>query len=238
MQKNIEPAGVPSDVGWLESDYDRFQQAGGTARRRSIAEVYEAVNAHPVPGTSICPSIEVTEPNDSSTWSPPIDTFGTGLPQPPLETRSVASSRRSSITVPPRSDADILAAEDFRHVPRIPQSTYTRIANFHEEQRVRSSAHAELPGIDALSVFVQLYFEYHQSKLPVLHKATFAPSEDNWHLVLAVAAVGCEHSELCSIQLMTMFEHLAMRAISIAVSHPAATLCQEPLLTFADDPSA
>lgn len=200
MRTIFEPAGVASDVGWLESDYDRFQQGGGSARRRSIAEVYEAVNAHPVPGTSICPSIEITEPND-------------------------ISSRRSSITAPPHSDADILAAEVFRHVPRIPQSTYTRIAKFHEEQRLRSSAHAELPGIEALSVLVQLYFEYRHAKLPVLHNATFTPSEDNWHLVLAVAAVGCEHSELCSIQLMAMFEHLARRAVSIAVSLPAADFC-------------
>ncbi|WPB02229.1 uncharacterized protein RHO25_006863 [Cercospora beticola] len=217
MRTKTEPVETGNST-WFNNDHDRFVEARREARRASIAEVYAAVNAHRAPGSSIYPSIEANDQSDlQATSTSHSHRLSSAHANPP----SVNSSRRASLQlhVPPHSDADIIAAEDFGHVPRLPAATYSRIAAFYEEQRVRSPAHAALPSIDALNAFVQLYFEYHHAKLPLLHKATFTPSEDHWHLVLAVAAVGCEHSELCSIQLMAMFEHLAMRAISLTMTH-------------------
>ncbi|KAI5360099.1 hypothetical protein Slin15195_G119610 [Septoria linicola] len=215
MRTRTEPA---ASSAWFDNDYDRFQHARGAARRASIAEVYNHVNAHPAPGASIYPSIEVTQPGQTSTVDAHSHISLSGLTPVTARPLSAISSRRTSIAVPPQSDADIIAAEDFGHVPRLPPSTYARIVHFYEEQRTQSPAHAALPGLDVFNVFVQLYFEYHHAKLPLLHKATFVPADENWHLVLAVAAAGCEHSELCSMQLMAMFEHLAMRAISITMT--------------------
>ncbi|KAF2209072.1 hypothetical protein CERZMDRAFT_100822 [Cercospora zeae-maydis SCOH1-5] len=216
MRTRTEPAETGTSA-WFNNDHDRFEEARRAARRASIAEIYTAVNAHPVPGPSIYPSIEVDErrPDLPAASDPPSNRLSSA----PMKTPSANSSRRASLHVAMLSDADIIAAEDFDHVPRLPAATYSRIAAFHDEQQLRLSTHAALPGIDALNAFVQLYFEYHHSKLPILHKATFIPSEEHWHLVLAVAAVGCEHSELCSIQLMAMFEHLAMRAISLTMTY-------------------
>lgn len=205
--------GVNASTGWPEDDYDRFQQARAHSRRVSIAEVYEAVNNHAIPGPSIQTSIESSNQASNSAWHCqsrfPSNTSESLRPYTPAS----SAGRRSSIAVD-QCEADIVAAEDFGHVPRIPPATYARIVEFCERHRDNATA---LPSIDTLNAFVQLYFEHHHSKLPLLHKATFSPSEDSWLLVLALAAVGCEYSELCSMPLMRLFEHIAMRAVSATV---------------------
>ncbi|KAH7208340.1 hypothetical protein BKA60DRAFT_464454 [Fusarium oxysporum] len=97
------------------------------------------------------------------------------------------------------SDVDIIAAENYYHVPALSEETYQRMRLFfcslHNTSSYSSEAQ-EFPDIDVLNSFMQLYFEYVNAQFPVLHLPTFQPSPKSWMLVLAVVAVGCSHSAI------------------------------------------
>ncbi|EXL41413.1 hypothetical protein FOCG_16220 [Fusarium oxysporum f. sp. radicis-lycopersici 26381] len=97
------------------------------------------------------------------------------------------------------SDVDIIAAENYYHVPALSDETYQRMRLFFcslHNTSSYSSETQEFPDIDVLNSFMQLYFEYVNAQFPVLHLPTFQPSPKSWMLVLAVVAVGCSHSAI------------------------------------------
>lgn len=206
LRTKTEPVSIPRVTTGSEVEENSQMQE---ARRVSIAGLYVSPYPNPPVSTTVYQSIEQRD----RTWSPPSAQPNTsGLRAP-----TAHESRRPSLAVV-RSEADVIAAESFDHVPRLPASTYAKILQFYEEQRTYSGNLAALPGIDLLNSFMQLYFEHYAAKLPLIHPSTFMPSDDSWLLVLAMASVGCEYSELCTLDLMALFEHLAMRAITITVS--------------------
>lgn len=94
---------------------------------------------------------------------------------------------------------EILETEDFGHVQPLTQRTYSEI--YGCMKRVggdgcyfRPFINGNLPPRQALNCFIQLYFEYFHPIFPIIHKATFNPSDAAWRLVLAVATVGCRYS--------------------------------------------
>lgn len=100
------------------------------------------------------------------------------------------------------SDLDVLIAEDFGHVPKVSSDVHERISQFfyfqHRKSSPRGVDHPIFPSIDALNTFIQLYFEYFHPQVPILHVATFNPGLEDWMLVIAVAAIGCQHSAISS----------------------------------------
>lgn len=131
------------------------------------------------------------------------------------------------------AEADILEAEDFAHVERMSMESYAEILKLMERQ-ARDEGHLQplhngnLASMHALDSFVQLYFEYFHPNLPILHQATFDPSQARWQLVLATAAVGCCYSKVQgAVQYAMGLQELLRRAIAEAVSPQYAhnTLC-------------
>ncbi|KAI1043541.1 hypothetical protein LB505_010133 [Fusarium chuoi] len=97
------------------------------------------------------------------------------------------------------SDVHIIVAENYYHVPALPEETYQIIRSFACSLRDTSSHSPEgheFPDIDVLNSFMQLYFEFVNAQFPLLHRPTFKPSPKSWMLVLAVVAVGCCHSAI------------------------------------------
>ncbi|KAF4429654.1 hypothetical protein FACUT_9062 [Fusarium acutatum] len=97
------------------------------------------------------------------------------------------------------SDVDIIAAENYYHVPALPGETYEKIRSFARslhDTSSQSSGGQEFPNIVVLNSFMQLYFEFVNAQFPILHLPTFKPSPKSWMLVLAVVAVGCSHSAI------------------------------------------
>ncbi|KAJ5214779.1 hypothetical protein N7449_001948 [Penicillium cf. viridicatum] len=96
-------------------------------------------------------------------------------------------------------DADVVASENFCHVPPLSSEVYERMVAFYRNHHTTSS-HAgetsEFPNLDVLNSFMQLYFEFVHPHLPVLHLPTFNPGPESWMLVLAVVAAGCHHSAI------------------------------------------
>lgn len=123
------------------------------------------------------------------------------------------------------SDFDVIVAEDFGHVPRVSSDVHERISQFFYFQHGKSSRgvdHPIFPSIDALNTFIQLYFEYFHPQVPILHVATFNPGLDDWMLVVAVAAIGCQHSAISNQDSFAVaLRELLHQAILRKVSFPA-----------------
>ncbi|KAK5688096.1 hypothetical protein LTS10_000074 [Elasticomyces elasticus] len=120
------------------------------------------------------------------------------------------------------NDDDVLDAERLAHVPTLPPTTYAKIADFSWAQRQQtSSASAKglLPDCNAMNVFVQLYFEHHHARVPLLHVPTFGLREDRWLLVMTLAAIGCQYSTVSRRrQYDEWFEVLLSRAMSLELT--------------------
>src|ERR1700761_6841666 len=73
--------------------------------------------------------------------------------------------------------------------------------------RNSASSVASFPSRAYLNVYVQLYFEHFHPRMPFLHVPTFDTGENNWLLILSVAAVGCQYSATTSCpQHATIFQ--------------------------------
>lgn len=107
--------------------------------------------------------------------------------------------------------------EDFRHVKNISDRSYHAIRHFYAEiPPVQGTAF--LP-VRTLNAFIQLYFEYFDGQFPFLHYSAFDADEPPWILVLAVAAVGSQYSQLTNaIAYTAALQELVRRAIAIHVS--------------------
>lgn len=95
-------------------------------------------------------------------------------------------------------DKDVLLAEHFCHVPAVSPTTHAKIQQFHHRYVVTAAGHPSVepcPPLEYLEVYVQLYFEHCHEQVPFLHVASMSTSEENWSLVMALAAVGVHYSE-------------------------------------------
>lgn len=122
------------------------------------------------------------------------------------------------------ADADILVAEDFGHTVPISDRVYEHILRvFLSSNCLASHPSDERPAFpkkNHLNSCVQLYFEYFQPHVPILHASTFDPGPEDWLLVLAVIAVGCQHSAIENqSEFAAAFQDLLHQALASEVSY-------------------
>lgn len=114
-------------------------------------------------------------------------------------------------------DEDVLAVEDFCHVEKISDKSYQAIRRFYAETPPVQAT--TFPHVRNLNAFIQLYFEYFDDQFPFLHRSAFDVYEPPWILVLAVAAVGSQYSQVTNAIMYTVaLQELLRRAIAIHVS--------------------
>ena len=109
------------------------------------------------------------------------------------------------------------SAEVFGHVSRIPEKAYADVRSFYILERGyndRSFPHSRL-----LHAFAELYFEYFDPCLPFLHPVRVERDDLSWILLMAVAAIGSQYSEVRDAPMFTtVFHHLLRKAIQAHVS--------------------
>lgn len=112
--------------------------------------------------------------------------------------------------------------EDFAHVESLSQEKIDAAAGLIDD--VQNKPHyplfssPKLPPTSIINAWVQLYFEYFHPVFPVLHKATFASPETPPLLILVVAAIGAQFSNLpnslaCASSLHELVRRLASRQV-------------------------
>ncbi|KAF4626545.1 hypothetical protein G7Y89_g11610 [Cudoniella acicularis] len=93
-----------------------------------------------------------------------------------------------------------LEAEDFSHVGRLNGQVYQDMISFvertsHDQKHFKLFKDSVLPPLEVMNCFMQLYFEYFHPIFPMLHQATFNPSQAPALLVLATTAIGSRYSK-------------------------------------------
>lgn len=128
-----------------------------------------------------------------------------------------------------QEDMDTVISEKFGHVEQMPEAAYQKIKQFYQEVKTTSAGLAadDLPPLELLGSFLELYFEYFNPMIPIIHQATFQPSSENWTLLLAMMTVGGQYSTLhAREQYVTALQALLQRAISAKVN-PSFSRCRE-----------
>ena len=97
-------------------------------------------------------------------------------------------------------DDEVVAAEDFGHTASIPETKYTLLLGFWRTQQCAqckaTCQDASFISLLLLNTMIQLYYEYYDPWMPFLHPSMFEDSNIPWVLVLAVASVGCQYSDM------------------------------------------
>ncbi|KAF5859192.1 hypothetical protein ETB97_003205 [Aspergillus alliaceus] len=93
----------------------------------------------------------------------------------------------------PSHDREILASEQYYHVPRISDGAYNNMIAFCIQQCDVTEGQT-FPDVDILNTFMQMYFEFCHEELPLFHLPTFDPSPESWIVVAAIIAVGSNYS--------------------------------------------
>ncbi|KAH7357520.1 hypothetical protein BKA66DRAFT_562431 [Pyrenochaeta sp. MPI-SDFR-AT-0127] len=118
--------------------------------------------------------------------------------------------------------------EDFAHVEGLSSEKEDAINRLLDE--VQSQSHyplfknPKIPPRPVLNAWIQLYFEYFHPVFPVLHKASFSSPETHPLLVLAVAAIGAQFSNLknsfaCALSLHELVRRQASRHCEFQNKH-------------------
>ncbi|PYH39194.1 uncharacterized protein BO87DRAFT_324763 [Aspergillus neoniger CBS 115656] len=94
-----------------------------------------------------------------------------------------------------RPDEDIIAAENCGHVRPIADNQYRQICDFWKSQQCSSCA-SPFISLSFLNAMVQLYFEHHDPWMSFIHPSSFDAEYASWVLILAVASVGCQYSNV------------------------------------------
>lgn len=137
--------------------------------------------------------------------------------EPPQWTPSNGEAMLANTTRQPtrrNNEMSVVASENPKLVAELQLAQYARMRQFWDSTASGVPRLSTVPSPEAMNLFVQLYFQHFHTQLPLLHMPSFQPREDNWMLVLAVAAIGVEYSGLCTQELMDSFEHVARKAIS------------------------
>ncbi|CCT74220.1 uncharacterized protein FFUJ_10263 [Fusarium fujikuroi IMI 58289] len=118
-------------------------------------------------------------------------------------------------------DSDAWRAEDYCHVPRLSEDVYQEMikhfARYNRDDEYWSIfTSSDFPPITHINTFIQVYFEEFHSLLPFLHKASFAPTKDQWILSLGVAAIGSIFSRVANSSVASFnLVELLRRAIHV-----------------------
>ncbi|KAF5252490.1 hypothetical protein FANTH_2384 [Fusarium anthophilum] len=135
-----------------------------------------------------------------------------------------------------RDDVDLepWRAEDYGHVPYISDEAYQVMVSTFEQLNSNNAycipfTNKHLPSLQHMQIYVQVYFEEYHPVFPLLHKATFSPTKDDWLLSLAVSSIGCLFSKtLKSREAYPIMQEFLRRAIRIQLErtqNSTPTLC-------------
>jgi hypothetical protein len=127
-----------------------------------------------------------------------------------------ATTSQSSLEFPrlQPEDNNVLWAEDFRHAIVGPKQ-YQSIFQFFQKQ----SPQCEFPSQRVLSNFVQLYYEYFDIDFPMVHPSTLDRGNDSWILILSMATIGSQYSQVSNgEQYAICLRELLLRIIARDVS--------------------
>lgn len=122
------------------------------------------------------------------------------------------------------ADADL---EDFAHVDALTSERIEAITQLADE--IQQGPHhppftnLKLPPQPILNAWVQLYFEYFHPVFPILHKSTFASPDIPPLLVLAVAGIGAQFSNLKNARTFARGIHELVRRQSSSQVCPVST---------------
>ncbi|GLA66484.1 hypothetical protein AtubIFM54640_009062 [Aspergillus tubingensis] len=94
-----------------------------------------------------------------------------------------------------RPDEDVIAAENCGHVRPIADNLYRQICDFWKSQQCSSCA-SPFISLSFLNAMVQLYFEHHDPWMSFIHPSSFDTEDASWVLILAVASIGCQYSNV------------------------------------------
>ncbi|KAI9692381.1 MAG: hypothetical protein M1822_006612 [Bathelium mastoideum] len=118
---------------------------------------------------------------------------------------------------------DVFEAENFAHVEPLSQDVYQDIVKCFrsvssDQDLFKKFRESKLPPLAAFDCFIQLYFEFFQPSYPILHQATFIPSNTNFVLILALASIGCRYSRSkeakgCALPLVELTRRAVVQAI-------------------------
>jgi hypothetical protein len=110
----------------------------------------------------------------------------------------------------------IADAEIFGHISRIPMGAYTQVRSFYISERGHDDG--SFPHSRLLHAFAELYFEYFDPYLPLLHPVKVERHDLSWILLIAVAAIGSQYSEVREAPTFTkVFHHLLRQSIQAHV---------------------
>ncbi|KAL3447835.1 hypothetical protein BJX65DRAFT_317959 [Aspergillus insuetus] len=102
----------------------------------------------------------------------------------------------SRLSIMDATEEDIIIAENFCHI-RVPLERHYKIilefAKNHFDGRFKE---VPFPSQSAFNSFIQLYYEYFDCRLSFIHRSTLEHQDTPWLLVLAVASIGSQYTQL------------------------------------------
>jgi hypothetical protein len=122
----------------------------------------------------------------------PDGLISSGLQEPDFS--SALDTNRASIM--DATDEDIIIAENFCHVQVALERPYQAILECFKRQVDIRSRETSFPSQQAFESFIHLYYEYFDCQLSFIHPSLLETPDAPWLLVLAVASVGSQYTQL------------------------------------------
>jgi hypothetical protein len=188
---------------------------------RSPIEVLRQTDAHDIPSQMdsepLVHQLECEVPTPSFTQSLAISSSQAQSSQTSPETTSHTSLSNDV-------DLEPWRAEDYGHVPYITNEAYDLMTSTFKQLNSDNAyyipfTNKHLPSLQHMQIYMQVYFEDFHPVFPLLHKATFSPTKDDWLLSLAVSSIGCLLSKaIQSREVYPIMQEFLRRAIHIQAS--------------------
>ncbi|KAG7407144.1 Zinc finger protein klf1 [Fusarium oxysporum f. sp. rapae] len=185
---------------------------------RSPSEVLGQADTHSVP-----PPMDSEPMVHQLECETPTPSFTQSLAIPSSQTQSSQTSTETTSHPTVRDDVDLepWRAEDYGHVPYITNEAYDIMTSTFKQLNSDNAycipfTNKHLPSLQHMQIYMQIYFEEYHPVFPLLHKATFSPTKDDWLLSLAVSSIGCLFSKtLQSREVYPIMQEFLRRAIRI-----------------------
>lgn len=124
----------------------------------------------------------------------------------------------------------VAETEIFGHITQLPERSVQDLRLFYHEQCETEAS--SFISTDILHAFVELYLEYFDHTFPFLHISTVRGPDLPWILLVGVAAVGGQYSQVPDApQYCLVLEELLRRAIQAHVCGSPSTCAAPPSLT-------
>ncbi|KAE8362187.1 hypothetical protein BDV27DRAFT_147175 [Aspergillus caelatus] len=123
------------------------------------------------------------------------------------------------------TDDDIIIAENFCHAIVPLNRSYQAIFGLFKSQLDVRFKDFSFPSQPAFKSFIQLYYEYFDCQLSFVHRSVLEEQDTPWILVLAVASVGCQYTQLAKRE-----QYSAILTELLRLSLPLDTPMETPLI--------